>query len=89
MTILTFTSEKKANDALTEINNTYKVPISKGNGYKMTKWADVQKAVDDDIWFFEKPERTVDKITKSKAMENVIDHTEVSKTDPSWFPPEE
>ena len=89
MTILTFTTESAANTALTTINSNYSVPISLPNNYMMTSWETVKKAVSENLWFFEKPDRTINSVTISQSMNSVVGHTEVANTNSDWFPSEE
>lgn len=86
MSYLKFTTEAEAITAISQIDSNYSAPILLSNGYEMETWETPSKAISNNIWWVQKPERDLNGITCEDAMLGVTGYTEIESLDPTWLP---
>lgn len=81
MTYLTSKNEKAVIEAEAMISSNCGFP----NEYGTIKWADIQKAINEDLWFIEKP-KGYNKFTPKQMMDSVdLSGIIESERDDNWF----
>lgn len=86
--ILVFSNEIEAQDALNRINANIGCPFYVDD-YYMETWAKVNKAVNDDIWWINKPTDRLygtNYYTTAEVMSGITNYTEQFAPDSDWLP---
>jgi hypothetical protein len=81
---LTWNNQADADASLAAVNSVYGCIHEGSNGYKMDSWANVTKSDNAELWGFEKPVETLEKLQSNLDAALVAGYTELSERPSDW-----